>query len=49
MKKAETGREIAIALYQCMEDLQVYEKLQVLKDEELEKHQLNEANEHDQA
>ncbi|HWL22658.1 MAG TPA: helicase-exonuclease AddAB subunit AddB [Ureibacillus sp.] len=49
LKDAKTGREIAMALYQCIEDLQVYEKLQALKDAELETHQLSEANEHDQA
>ncbi|CAM5190590.1 ATP-dependent helicase/deoxyribonuclease subunit B OS=Ureibacillus acetophenoni OX=614649 GN=addB PE=3 SV=1 [Ureibacillus acetophenoni] len=49
LKEAETGKDIAMALYQCIEDLQVYEKLQTLKDSELENHQLMEANEHDQA
>lgn len=49
LKKAETGREIAVALYQCIEDLQVYEKLQVLKNAELENHELDAASEHDQA
>nr|WP_106783804.1 helicase-exonuclease AddAB subunit AddB [Lysinibacillus timonensis] len=49
LKEAKTGREIAMALYQCIEDLQVYEKLQALKDAELEKDDLVGASEHDQA
>ena len=49
LKEAETGREIAISLYQCIEDLHIYEKLAALKDAELGSHQLTEANEHDQA
>ncbi|KGR80578.1 helicase-exonuclease AddAB subunit AddB [Ureibacillus manganicus] len=49
LANAETGREIAICLYQFIEELQIYEKLQALKDSELGQHQLNEASEHDQA
>lgn len=49
LKNAQTGKDIASALYQCMDSLQVYEKIQVLKDAELEEHQLQRANEHDQA
>lgn len=49
LEDSETGRDIALALYQCIENLQVYEKLQALKDEELEKNLLISAAEHDQA
>ncbi|RHW39886.1 helicase-exonuclease AddAB subunit AddB [Lysinibacillus yapensis] len=49
LKKAETGREIAMALYECIDKLQIYEKLQALKDTELEEHDLHGASEHDQA
>ncbi|HWL13803.1 MAG TPA: helicase-exonuclease AddAB subunit AddB [Ureibacillus sp.] len=49
LKHAKTGREIVMALYSCIEELQVYEKLQVLKDTDLEEHELHGASEHDQA
>ncbi|HWK21937.1 MAG TPA: helicase-exonuclease AddAB subunit AddB [Ureibacillus sp.] len=49
LKNAETGRDIATAIYDCIEELQVYEKLQALKDTELEEHELHGASEHDQA
>ena len=49
LQVAQTGREIATALYNCIEELQIYEKLQALKDTELEKHNLHAASEHDQA
>lgn len=49
LKSAETGREIAMALYGCIEDLQIYDKLQALKDTELEEKELHGASEHDQA
>lgn len=49
LKKAETGREIGSALYHCIEELQIYDKLQVLKDTELEEQDLHGASEHDQA
>lgn len=49
LSKAETGRDIAMALYNCIDELQVYDKLQVLKDTELEEHELHGASEHDQA
>lgn len=49
LKKAKNGRDIAIALYGCIDELQVYDKLQVLKDKEIEANRLEEAKEHDQA
>ncbi|TQE91387.1 helicase-exonuclease AddAB subunit AddB [Ureibacillus terrenus] len=49
LKKASNGREIASALFHCMEKLQVYEKLQALKDQDIEMGRLEEAMEHDQA
>lgn len=49
LANAETGRDIAMALYNCIDELQVYDKLQVLKDAELEEHELHGASEHDQA
>ncbi|NLY80044.1 MAG: helicase-exonuclease AddAB subunit AddB, partial [Lysinibacillus sp.] len=49
LKGAKTGRDIAMALYECIEELQVYDKLQALKDKELEANRLDEAMEHDQA
>lgn len=44
-----TGRELAQALFELMEELYVFEKLQVLKDEENEFGHLLLATEHDQA
>ncbi|MEG0258998.1 MAG: helicase-exonuclease AddAB subunit AddB, partial [Lysinibacillus sp.] len=44
-----TGREVATALFTFIENLQVYEKLQQMKDREIEEHQLMAAGEHDQA
>lgn len=49
LKKAKTGREIATALYDCIDELQVYEKLQRLKEREIEEGLLEQAAEHDQA
>lgn len=49
LKKARNGKEIAFALFSCMDELQVFEKLQALKDKELESGRLEEAMEHDQA
>lgn len=49
LKEAETGREIATALYNCIDDLKVYEKLQDLKNTELAEHDLHGSSEHDQA
>ena len=49
LKNAETGREIAMALYSCIDEMQVYEKLQALKDVEIEEEDLHGASEHDQA
>ncbi|MFJ8234611.1 helicase-exonuclease AddAB subunit AddB [Ureibacillus sp. NPDC094379] len=49
LKKAETGKDIALALYQCIDDLKVYDKLIALKDVELAERELDGASEHDQA
>lgn len=49
LKNAKTGREIASALFNCIEEMQIYDKLQVLKDTELEEKELHGASEHDQA
>lgn len=49
LKIAKTGREIAMALYNCIDELQIYDKLQALKNAELAEHQLDNASEHDQA
>ncbi|TSI04254.1 helicase-exonuclease AddAB subunit AddB [Lysinibacillus sp. BW-2-10] len=49
LKNAETGKEIAQCLYRCIEELQIFDKLQALKDAELEEHELHGASEHDQA
>lgn len=49
LEKAVTGKDIAMALYECIDDLQVYDKLQALKGVELEEHELQGASEHDQA
>lgn len=49
IKVSETGKSVAQALFELMESLQVYEKLQVLKDHEIEQGHLLLATEHDQA
>ena len=49
LENSQTGREIAQALFELMEELHVFEKLQVLKDEENEQGHLLLATEHDQA
>ncbi|QBP41731.1 helicase-exonuclease AddAB subunit AddB [Paenisporosarcina antarctica] len=49
IKVSETGKSVAQALFELMESLQVYEKLQVLKDHENEQGHLLLATEHDQA
>ena len=46
---SNTGIDIATALYTFMETLQVYDKLQVLKQAEEEEGQLLLATEHEQA
>ena len=46
---AKTGKDIATVLYEWVEGLQIFEKLQVLKERELEKYDLLSASEHDQA
>jgi len=49
IKESETGKSLAQALFELMERLQVYDKLQVLKDHENEQGNLLLATEHDQA
>ena len=46
---AKTGRDVAVALFEIVEDVQVYEKLQAMKDREIDKGELLAASEHDQA
>lgn len=48
LKQATTGLEIGHALYAYAEDLQLYEKLQKMKEQELEGADLDLASEHDQ-
>ncbi|WP_397537273.1 helicase-exonuclease AddAB subunit AddB [Rummeliibacillus pycnus] len=49
LKGASTGVDIATALYSFIEKLEVFDKLQALKDREIEKGRLLEASEHEQA
>ncbi|MGG0658260.1 helicase-exonuclease AddAB subunit AddB [Rummeliibacillus pycnus] len=49
LKEATTGVDIATALYTFIENLEVFDKLQALKDREIEKGRLLEASEHEQA
>ena len=49
LENSATGSEIAQALFELMEELHVFEKLQLLKDEENEHGHLLLATEHDQA
>ncbi len=46
---ASTGKDIATALFELVESLQVYEKLQAMKDRELERGDALAASEHEQA
>jgi len=46
---APTGKEVATALFELVESLQVYEKLQAMKDRELERGDALAASEHEQA
>ncbi|WP_332650324.1 helicase-exonuclease AddAB subunit AddB [Lysinibacillus sp. 54212] len=48
LKQARSGLEIATAIYQFVEELQVYEKLQILKEQELEAAAFEYGSEHDQ-
>lgn len=48
LKKAENGLAIAQAIYEFVEGLEVYEKLDRLKEQELENAEYEQANEHDQ-
>ena len=48
IKAAENGLAIAKAIYEYIDDLHVYEKLQVLKEQELEHAAFEYASEHDQ-
>ncbi len=49
LQEAVTGREIVTALFGFMEKLEVFDKLQALKDREIEKGRLLAASEHEQA
>jgi len=49
LASAKTGRDVATALYQCVEEMQVFDKIQLMKDRETAKHDLLAASEHDQA
>ncbi|MFJ7668100.1 helicase-exonuclease AddAB subunit AddB [Lysinibacillus sp. NPDC097195] len=46
---ATTGRDVATALFELVEEVQVYDKLQVMKDRELDRGEALAASEHDQA
>lgn len=48
IEKAMTGIDMAKAIYAFVEELQVYDKLQLLKSHELEDHEFTFASEHDQ-
>lgn len=48
LKKAKNGLEIATAIYEFVEELHIYEKLQRLKEQELEGAAFEYASEHDQ-
>ncbi|WP_431029218.1 helicase-exonuclease AddAB subunit AddB [Lysinibacillus sp. LZ02] len=48
IKAAENGLELAKAIYEFIDDLKVYEKLQALKEQELEEAVFEFASEHDQ-
>lgn len=49
LEHAKTGRDVATALYTCTEEVQVFDKLQAMKDREFSKDDLLAAGEHDQA
>lgn len=49
LERAQTGRAIATALFEFIEALHVYDKLQALKDRELERGDALAASEHEQA
>ncbi|ETT87833.1 helicase-exonuclease AddAB subunit AddB [Viridibacillus sp. FSL R5-0477] len=49
LTSCKTGRDFATALFNFIENLEVYEKLQDLKDKEIDKGQLLAASEHEQA
>ncbi|MFJ7649966.1 helicase-exonuclease AddAB subunit AddB [Lysinibacillus sp. NPDC097279] len=46
---ATTGRDVATALYELVEEVQVYDKLQIMKDREIDRGEALAASEHDQA
>lgn len=46
---AKTGRDVATALFELVEEVQVYDKLQIMKDRELDRGEALAASEHDQA
>lgn len=49
LDSAKNGRDIATALFELIESLQVYDKLQAMKDRELERGDALAASEHEQA
>ena len=49
LDSAKNGRDIATALFELIESLQVYDKLQAMKDRELERGDALVASEHEQA
>lgn len=49
LDNAKNGRDIATALFELIESLQVYDKLQAMKDRELERGDALAASEHEQA
>lgn len=49
LEQAKTGRDVATALFELAEDVQAYDKLQVLKDREMDNGDVLAASEHDQA
>ena len=49
LEVATTGRDVATALFELIEHLNVYEKLQAMKDRELDRGDALAASEHDQA
>ncbi|MCS1393847.1 helicase-exonuclease AddAB subunit AddB [Lysinibacillus boronitolerans] len=49
LDNAKNGRDIATALFELVESLQVYDKLQAMKDRELERGDALAASEHEQA
>ncbi|MFJ7735935.1 helicase-exonuclease AddAB subunit AddB [Lysinibacillus sp. NPDC097287] len=49
LEMAKSGRDVAIALFELVEEVHVFEKLQTMKDREIDKGDMLAASEHDQA